>query len=137
MAGSFSDYLELKVLDHVLGKTSFTMPATVAAALCTVTITDAMTGATITEATYTGYARKAIAASDLNAASSGSSTNANAITFANCTASSSTIIGVAVVDNTTTGAGNLLAYSDVTSKTVDVNNTPATLAASALTVTLG
>lgn len=136
MAGSLFDYSELKLLDHVQGKASYTMPTTVAAALCTVTITDAMTGATITEANYTGYARKVIAASDLNSASSGSSTNANAIIWNDCTAGSSTILGVAIVDSSTIGAGNGLWYSDVTSKTVDVNNTPPKVAAGSLTLTL-
>ena len=134
MAGSLSDYAESKLLDHLMGKTSFTMPSTVYAALCTVTITDSMTGSTITEATYTGYSRKAIAASDLNAASGGVMTNANDIVFAACTAGTSTVIGVAIVD--ASSAGNLLAYSDVTSKVVDTTSTPATIAAGALSITL-
>src|SRR5260221_6706225 len=100
---SKSDYLENKVLDHCLGKTAFTMPATVYLALCTVVPSDASTGTTITEATYTGYARKQIAASDLNAAASGSSSNANAITFAACTAGTSTIVGFAICDALTLG----------------------------------
>lgn len=132
---SKSDYLELKVLDHCLGDGSFTMPATVALALCTATPTDASTGATITEATYTGYARQTIAASDLSAASSGSKTNSSAITFAACTGSSSTIIGFAICDSATTGAGNVLYWGTVTSKVIDTSNTPATVATSALVVT--
>lgn len=133
---SFSDYAENKVLDHVLGKTSFTMPTTVALALCTVVPTDASTGATITEANYTGYARKVIAAADLNAASSGSSSNANAITFAACTGGSSTIIGWAIVDNSTTGAGNVLVWGTCTSTVISTTQTPATIAVGGLVVTL-
>lgn len=131
---SKSDYLENKILDHALGKTAFTMPTTVAMALTTVTPTDAMTGATITEATYTGYARKVIAASDLNAAASGTTTNANAITFAACTAGSSTIIGFAICDSSTTGAGNVLYWGTTTSKVIDTSNTPATVAVGGLSV---
>lgn len=134
MSGSKSDYLENKVLDHALGKTSFTMPSTVAMALCTTTPTDASTGATIVEANYTGYARKVIAATDLNSASGGTSTNANAITFADCTGGSSTIVGFALLDSSTTGAGNVLYWGSVTSKTIDTSNTPATVAASGLSV---
>lgn len=133
---SFSDYAENKVLDHVLGKTSFTMPTTVALALCTVVPTDASTGATITEANYTGYARKVIAAADLNAASSGSSSNANAITFAACTGGSSTIIGWAILDNSTTGAGNVLVWGTCTSTVISTTQTPATIAVGGLVVTL-
>lgn len=133
---SFSDYLENKVLDHVLGKTSFTMPTTVALALCTVVPTDASTGATITEANYTGYARKVIAAADLNAASSGSSSNANAITFAACSGGTSTIIGWAICDSSTTGAGNVLVWGTCTSTVISTTQTPATIAVGGLVVTL-
>lgn len=136
MAGSLSNRSENVLLDHLMGKTAFTMPAAVYAALCTVTIVDADTGATITECTYTGYARKAIAASDLNAASGGVMTNANDIVFAACTAGASTVVGVAIVDNATTGAGNLLCYADVTSHVVDTTNSPATIPAGSLSITL-
>lgn len=133
---SFSDYLENKVLDHALGKASFTMPTTVALALCTVVPTDASTGATITEATYTGYARKVIAAADLNSAASGQTTNANAITFNACTAGSSTIIGWAILDNSTTGAGNVLCWGTCTSTVISTTQTPATVAIGGLVVNL-
>jgi hypothetical protein len=131
---SKSDYLENKILDHCLGKTAFTMPTTVAMALCTVVPTDASTGASITEATYTGYARKAIAGADLNAASSGTSTNANAIIFNACSGSTSTIIGFAICDSSSTGAGNVLYWGTTSSKVIDINNTPATIAISGLSV---
>lgn len=133
MAGSKSDYLENKTLDHFSGKASTALVTPIYAALCTVTITDAMTGSTITEANYTGYARKSIAASDLNAASGGVMTNANAITFAPCTAGASTVVGVALVDASSNG--NVLWFSDVTSKVIDTSNTPATIAAGALSLT--
>ncbi len=125
MAGSLSDYLENKIADHIVGKTSFTMPSTLYAALCTVTITDSMTGSTITEATYTGYARKIINASDITASAAGIAVLANDIVFAACTAGTSTIIGIAFCDALT--LGNMLFYSDVTSHVIDVTNTPATI----------
>ena len=77
--GSYSDYLENKVLDHVTGKNSFTMPASVYLALVTAAPTDSSTGATLTEASYTGYARKQVAASDLSSASAGEIHNVNAV----------------------------------------------------------
>lgn len=132
---SFSDYAENKILDHAFGDGSWTSP-TVYLALCTVVPTDASTGSTITEATYTGYARLIINASDMSAASSGSKTNSSALTFAACTASSSTIVGFAVCDSATTGAGNVIMWGTVTSKVIDTSNTPATVAASALVATL-
>lgn len=136
MAGSISDYAENKLLDHLMGKTSFTMPAAVYAALCTSVPTDASTGATLAEATYTGYARKQVAAGDLNAAAAGVMTNANPIVFNACTAGTSTIVGVAFCDASGTGAGNVLGWSDVPSHVIDTSNTPATIAAGALSISL-
>lgn len=131
---SKSDYLENKILDHNLGDGAYTSP-TAYLALCTVVPTDASTGATITEASYTGYARLIINAADMSAAASGSKTNSNALTFAACTAGSSTIIGFAIVDSITTGAGNILYWGTVTSKVIDTSNTPPTVAIGALVLT--
>lgn len=138
MAGgaSFSDYLELKVLDHIFNDGTFTVPSTVALALCTTAPTDASTGATLVEATYTGYARLAIAASDMSAAAAGSKTNSAVLTFAACTASSSTIIGWATADSASTGAGNVLVWGTATSTVISTTQTPATIAASGLVVNL-
>lgn len=135
MGASFSDYAENKILDHALGKASWTMPTTVALALCTTVPTDSSTGATIVEANYTGYARLRIAAADLNAASAGSSSNANVLTFAACTAGSSTVTGFAICDSTTTGAGNAIAWGTCSSTVISTTQTPATVAAGALVVT--
>ncbi len=130
---SKSDYLENKVLDHCLGDGAFTMPAAIYLALCTVVPTDASTGSTITEANYTGYARKQIQATDLSAASGGSKTNSAQLEFPACTGGSSTVIGFAICD--ASSGGNVLYWGTVTSKTIDTSNTPATIAASGLTVT--
>lgn len=130
---SKSDYLENKVLDHFLGKanTAFSSGACYMA-LCTAVPTDASTGTTITEANYTGYARKQIAAADWNAASSGTSTTATVTTFAACTAGSSTIIGFALCDALT--VGNVLYWGTVTSKVIDTSSTPPTVAAAGISV---
>lgn len=133
----FSDYWELAVLDGVFGDpTTPTITAPVYLALCTVVPDDTKTGATITEANYTGYARKAIAAADMSAAAAGSKTNSNALTFAACTGGSSTIIGWAICDASGTGAGNVLAWGTCTSTVVSTTQTPATVAIGGLVVTL-
>ena len=134
MAGSLSDYSENALANHLSGKSAFTMPASVYAALCTTTITDSMTGSTITEATYTGYSRKQVAAADLNSASGGVVTNANDIVFAACTAGSSTIVGIAYCD--AASGGNMLWFSDVASHVIDTSNTPATIPAGSLSLTM-
>ena len=132
---SKSDYLENKVLDHMLGKAGLTFVSGACyIALCTVVPTDASTGATITEANYTTYARKQVAAADWNAAASGQCTNSALQTMAACTAGSSTIIGLALLDAAAIGAGNILYWTTVTSKTIDTSNTPPTIAIGGLVV---
>lgn len=131
---SFSDYLENAVLDHIFGDGTLTVTAPVYLALCTTVPTDASTGSTIVEASYTGYARKSIAAADMSAASGGSKTNSNAITFAACTSGTSTVIGWAVCDAST--AGNVLAWGTCTSTVISTTQTPATVAIGGLVVTL-
>jgi hypothetical protein len=135
VGGGKSAYLENKDLDHNLGKTEFVKPTTVGLALCTVVPTAASTGATITEAAYTGYARKKLEAASLNAASSGKSTTSAVLEFAACTASSSTVIGWALLDGTTVGAGNILYWGSCTSTVISTTATPPTVNTGALEIT--
>jgi hypothetical protein len=133
---SFSNYLENAVLDHIFGDGTLTVTAPVYLALCTSVPADTDTGSTIAEATYTGYARKAIAAADMSAASAGSKTNSNAITFDACSGGSSTITGWAICDSSGTGTGNVLAKGSCTSTVVSTTQTPASVAIGGLVVTL-
>jgi hypothetical protein len=130
---SFSDYLELEILDHIFNDNAYSAP-TPYLALCTTVPTDASTGSTIVEANYTGYARLAIAAGDMSAAASGSKTNSAALTFPACTAGTSTIIGWAICDAATTG--NSLVWGTCTSTVISTTQTPATIAIGGLVVTL-
>lgn len=125
---SYSDYTETRVLDHVLSDGAFAEPANVYLALCTAIPTDASTGATITEANYTTYARVEMLATDFSAAAAGSKTNTSAWTFAACTAGDDTIVGFAVLDSATLGAGNVLMWGTTTSKVIDTSNTPPSVA---------
>ena len=133
---SFSNYLEDKVLDHVLGDGAFASPAAVYLALCTVVPTDGSTGVSIVEATYTGYARLQLAAASLSASAIGSKTNSAALEFAACTAGTSTVIGFAITDNAATGAGNMLMWGTTTPKVIDTSSTPPRIAIGALVITL-
>jgi len=107
-----SNYLENALLNSLFGKTSdlgaLASVPTIYLALLTAAPNDASTGSTITEANYTGYARKQTAASDWNAASGGAIDNLNALAFDACTGGSSTVTHFALVDAAT--AGNVLAY---------------------------
>jgi hypothetical protein len=122
-----SDYLENKLLDHSLGKASFTMPTTMALALCTVVPTDSSTGATIVEINYTCAARKKIEAAALNAAASGKSTTSAIQEYPTCTAGSSTVVAWAACDSSTIGAGNALLWGTTTSIVISTSATPASI----------
>lgn len=134
-----SQYGMSHLVDHLNGKTAFTMPAVVAIALATAAPTSTTTGATLTEATYTGYARVTIAAAGWNAATAATpsvATNASAITFGNCTGGSNTLAGFLIADSATLAAGNALWYGTLTSVTISTTQTPPQIAAGSLSTSL-
>ena len=107
MAGSLSDYAETKVLEDIVGKTSWTMPTFYLAA----STTDPLdSGSGITEPTAMGYARVATAGSDWGNAPSGSITNAAEITFPTATGTWGTISHGGGFD--ALAGGNFLCYAD-------------------------
>lgn len=105
----FTDYGARKFLDHLTLKTAYTPPA-IYLGLFTVMPLD--TGASGTEVTGGGYARKQIAGTDWNAAAGSApatATNVNAISFAASTgswSSGSAIVGWGLFD--AVSAGNML-----------------------------
>lgn len=116
MAGSYSDYLELKVLDHLLGLTSYTPPATLYVALYTSAPSDGGGG---TEISGNGYARVAVTNNATNwpAASGGQKSNGTAITFSVATGSWGTVVAFGLFDAST--GGNLLMWATLgTSKAI-------------------
>ena len=120
--GSFSNYAENKILDH-LAATAYTSVATVYLALATADPTDAGTGASMNECANSGsYARTAIT---FGAASSRRVTQSGAVTFPTATGSWGTVTHWGILDSATHGAGNLLAYGAfATSKSIVTGNTP-------------
>lgn len=121
MAGSFSDYLEDALLDHVLGGGDYTRPGTVYVALYTSAPTDSGGG---TEVTGGSYARVAVTNNGTNwpSASGGAKSNGTAITFPTATASWGEIFAFGILDDPS--AGNLLAWGDLSaSKTVGDGDT--------------
>jgi hypothetical protein len=103
--GSFSDYWENKILDHIFGKGSYT-PPTIYVGFSTADPTDSGTG--LTEPSGNGYARVQTSASDWNTAANGSLNNAGNITFAQASGNWGTITHFALFDAAT--AGNMLAH---------------------------
>lgn len=123
--GSFSDYLENKLLDHVFGGGDYTRPTTLYMALLTSAPNDASTGSNISEANYTGYTRKAVTnnATNFPAASGGAKSNGTEIVFAECTGGSSTITHFAIVD--ADAGGNVIGWGALsTSKQITAGDTP-------------
>lgn len=104
MAGNLSNYLENKVLDHILGTTAYTMPATVYVALYTVSPNDAGGG---TEVTGGSYARQT---ASFSSASSGATSNTSNIDFNNMPAC--TVVAIGIHDALT--SGNLLVWGTLT-----------------------
>ena len=112
----FSDFMENKIIDHMLRNQSYTPPSTLYVALFTTATSDAGGG---TEVSGGAYARQA---AGLSAASGGASSNAADITFPTATADWGTITHVALMDALT--GGNMLMHSPLdASKTVNNGDT--------------
>lgn len=104
MAGK-TDYLENKILDHVLRNTAYSSPATVYVALFTAAPNDAYTSGvpTGTEVSGNNYARVSCA---FDAAASGATQNTSDLTFNTPSGSWGTVTHFGIFDASTTG--NLL-----------------------------
>jgi hypothetical protein len=111
----FSDYLENKVLDHVLRNTSYSSPTTVYVGLYTSNPTDTNSG---TEVTGGSYARQSLS---VTAASGGIVTSSADVTFPQCTALWGSVGFIGILDAVT--SGNLLMHTALTTaKTIDVGD---------------
>ena len=108
MAGSLSDALEIKLLDHVLKTTPFTVPTNIYVALSTADPLD--TGAGIAEPAGGSYAR--VVMNSWNAASARATANTSQITYPQTTGDWGTITHWAIFDAIT--GGNFLAHGDFT-----------------------
>jgi hypothetical protein len=143
ISSGISQYAMAKLIDHLNGKTPFTMPATVAMALATAAPTSTTTGATVAEPTvgaYTGYGRQTIINTGFNAASTATpsvATNSGAITFGNCTAGTgATLLGFILADSATIAAGNSLWYGTLTSVTISTTQTPPTVGSGVMNLSM-
>lgn len=100
--GALTDFLENKLLDHVLRNVAYTPPSTVYAALFTSAPGEAGGG---TEVSGGGYARQPVS---FAAAANGAASNNADIAFPVATADWGTITHVALFDAAT--GGNMLLY---------------------------
>ena len=120
MSNAASDFLENKVLDHVLRYSAapYTAPSTLYVGLFTAS-TGLETNSPSAEVSGNGYARKTVT---FAAAASGSSASNATVTFDAATGTWGTISHVAIMDSLTTG--NVLFWGAVTtSKTIESGDT--------------
>ena len=129
--GSFADYLEDEILDHVVGKGSYTMP-TVYVALSTADPTDDASG--IAEPSGDAYARVETSGSDWDAASGGATANAAAIIFPEATGDWGTITHFALYDASTNG--NMLMHGALDASRSVTNGITPRFAVGELDITL-
>lgn len=129
--GSKSDYMENKVLELARGNT-FTAPAQTYSALFTVLPSDSTAGTECT-GTTSGYTRVATTFCTAGATVAGQIVNTGAVTFATA-AATLVIVGWALVDAATNGAGNQLYWATVTTVTLAIGD-QATFAIGGITIT--
>lgn len=112
---SFSDYLENAVLDYVFRNTGAPTSTNVYLALFTVAPTDAGGG---TEVSGSGYARQTIT---FGAAAGGAIANTGAVSFTASGGNFGSVVAVGIFDAST--VGNMIAWDDITSATVNDGDT--------------
>lgn len=114
-----SNYLEDKLVDHVIKGTSFTAPSDCFLALYTA-VTDAEAG-TGTEVSGGAYARVSVR-SAMSASSGGASSNASAVEFATATGNWGTITHAALRDASTGGNALTAIKALAASRTVNTGD---------------
>jgi len=107
--GSFSNYWENEILDHIFGKGTYP-PPTVYAGLSTADPSE--DGSSLSEPAGNGYARVQTSPSDWSLAGSGQLDNTTVIAFDAATGDWGTITHFALFD--AASAGNMLAYGALT-----------------------
>jgi hypothetical protein len=129
--GSFADYWENEVLDHLFGKGSYTSP-TIYVGLSTADPADDTSG--LAEPSGNSYARVVTTGADWNTASDGTIDNANDIIFPQASGSWGTLTHFALFD--AASGGNMLAHGSLNvSKSISSGDT-AKFTASDLNVSL-
>jgi hypothetical protein len=129
---SFADYLEAKLLDHILSDPAYAPPASLYVALSTTTPADDGTG--FTEPGTGGYARAVTVAADWSAAAGGQKTNSAAIIFTTPSGAWGTITHFAIYD--AAAAGNMLLWGALTSSRTVVGGVAPKFSAGALIIAM-
>lgn len=113
MSGNLTNYAENKLLDHLLGTASYTMPTTYVA-LYTVAPTESSSG---TEVTGGSYARQAVSFSPSSGGATANTANVDFTAMPACT-----VVAIAVTD--ALSGGNILVYGSLAAnKSLDAGDT--------------
>ncbi len=117
-----SNYLENKVLDHVLRNTAYTQPGNLFVGLFKNNSLSNLEAGTLSDevsTSGTAYARKAVT---FGAAASGTATNSATVTFEAASADWGTVTAIAILDTITTC--NVIFYGNLTtSKLIENGDT--------------
>ena len=125
---SASNYLENKILDHVLGSSTLAQPSALYVALSTGSFNDDASG---TELSGSGYSRKLVT---FGTASSGSISNNSAVEFDTATGDQGTISHFGIFD--ASSGGNLLYHGAFSSSKVISTGDVLKISSGSLTVSL-
>lgn len=132
MAGSFSDYLENALLNHVFEGTAYTAPSTLYIGLYTTAPTDAGGG---TEVSGNNYSRVSCTPSTtFQTSTTGATQTIVAVTFPQATGTWGTVTAFGIFDQAT--SGNLLAWGDLTLSKLIQNGDTASFASGDIDITL-
>lgn len=136
--GSFSDYLEKEILDHILGNSAYSAPATVYIGLWTAALADAHNGSQTGEVSSGSYVRKAVANNATNwppaSGTTATKSNGTTITFVTATAGWGTVTHFAILD--AASAGNIIGWGQLTEAKIIGNGDTASFEIGDLDVTL-
>lgn len=141
--GSFSDFLEAKLLNFVWGNTAMTVSGTLYVGLATASINDATTGITVVEppTANTAYARVAVTNNTTNfpnatGTSPTTKNNGTAINFAQCTTNWGTCTDFFFADTPGVTTGSILGWGTLTTPKTISSGDSASFAINAITITL-
>lgn len=145
--GSFSDFLEARLLNHVWGNTAMTVSGTLYVGLATASITDATTGITVTEppttsgGNPTAYARVSVTNNTTNwpnatGTSPTTKQNGTAINFPQSTTNWGTCTDFFIGDGAAVSTGAILGWGTLTTPKTISSGDSASFAINAITITL-
>lgn len=130
----FSTYLANKTLEHVVGKTSYTMPTNYLGLSST---TPTIGGTNVTEPAGGAYARVATSGASWGTASAGSITNTATLTYPTATADWSSAANLTYgVAYDAASAGNLLYFGALTTAKPVLNGDTVSIAPGGVTISL-